>query len=358
MQSFTPDYRQIEQAARNQVAQRLPLYEHLISTRIMEKILNQPFASLLEGDPSEQRSFFRTYCRFFQEMGYDTVSYECCIGPIMPGSGSLGGHKPGEIRSRQDFDRYPWAEIPDLFFQRYSRHFDLLRQVMPPGMKAVGGPGNGIFECVQDVVGYMDLCYIGADDPDLYADLFQKVAETNLQIWQRFLALYSDLYCVLRFGDDLGFKSTTLLAAEDIRRYIIPGYRRIIQAVHAAGKPFLLHSCGNIFNIMEDLITDAGIDAKHSNEDQIAPFPVWVERYGDRIGNFGGIDTDAVCQLDAAAMRDYIHDVIRQCAGRGGFAFGSGNSIPDYVPVEGYLTMIRTIREFRGDPAGGVCLNQ
>ena len=36
---------------------------------------------------------------------------------------------------------------------------------------------------------------------------------------------------------------------------------------------------------MEDLITDVGIDAKHSNEDQIAPFPEWVRRYGDRIGN-------------------------------------------------------------------------
>lgn len=54
---------------------------------------------------------------------------------------------------------------------------------------------------------------------------------------------------------------------------------------------------------MDDLITGAAIDAKHSNEDQIAPFPEWVVRYGDRIGNFGGIDTDAVCRLSADEMQ-------------------------------------------------------
>ena len=100
---------------------------------------------------------------------------------------------------------------------------------------------------------------------------------------------------------------------------------------------------------MEDLINVAGIDAKHSNEDVIAPFPEWVERYGDRIGNFGGIDTDMVCRLSKPEMKEYILDVIQKCSHHGGFAFGSRNSIPDYVPVEGYLNMVEIVREYRGD---------
>lgn len=349
MKLFQPDYTQIVKAANNQVPDRLPLYEHIISTGKMEEILGCKFVSLKQGDRSDQKEYMRQYCRFFKEMGYDTVSFECCIGPVMPGSGALGSHVEGVIKTREDFNKYPWAEIPDRFFAAYSTQFDLLAEVMPAGMKAIGGPGNGIFECVQDIVGYTDLCYISVDDPQLYADLFRQVGRTNLEIFRRFLDRYSELFCVMRFGDDLGFKTTTLISAADIRTHIIPAYKAIIAEVHARGKPFLLHSCGNIFDIMEDLIAVAGIDAKHSNEDQIAPFPIWVERYGDRIGNFGGIDTDAVCALDAAAMREYIHDVIRQCAGKGGFAFGSGNSIPDYVPVSGYLQMVETVRKFRGD---------
>ena len=99
---------------------------------------------------------------------------------------------------------------------------------------------------------------------------------------------------------------------------------------------------------MEDLIA-AGIDAKHSNEDQIAKFPVWVERYGDRIGNFGGIDTDAVCRLSKPEMREYIAEVVAKSKGHGGFAFGSGNSIPRFVPVDQYLTMNEVVREIRGE---------
>ena len=349
MRHFEPDYRHIVNAARNIQAKRLPLYEHLICIGHMEKILGYEFSSLIQGDYADKQAFFRAYCDFFKTMGYDTVSFEGCIGPVMPGSGALGGHTDGVIKTKADFDRYPWDEIPLLFWRAYREQFDVLASVMPDGMKAIGGPGNGIFECVQDIIGFEDLCYIKIDDPELYADLFRKVGETNRLIWQQFLDGYRDLYCVMRFGDDLGFKSTTLLSADDIRDHIVPAYKQIIDLVHAKGRPFLLHSCGNIFNVMEDLIGTAGIDAKHSNEDQIARFPVWAEQYGDRIGNFGGIDTDAVCQLDRPDMQAYIQDVLTRCEGKGGIAFGSGNSIPDYVPIEGYINMVETVRTWRGE---------
>lgn len=347
--AFQPDYQNLILAARNVEVRRIPLYEHKIDPAVMEQITGTSFASLYNGDDGDLDEFFRHYCGFYQTMGYDTVSFEELIGPAMPGSGALGNHVKGVIQTREDYDRYPWEGICDAYFNMYSRTFEALRRNLPPGMKAVGGIGYGIFECVQDLVGYEDLCYLRADDPELYSLLFKKVGDTNLRIWERFLRTYGDAFCVCRFGDDLGFKSTTLLPPEEIRELIIPQYRRIVDAVHRAGKPFLLHSCGCIFDVMDDIIRDAGIDAKHSNEDQIAPFPVWVERYGERIGNFGGIDTDAVCRLDEKDMREYITDVVSKSSGHGGFAFGSGNSIPDYVPAQGFLWMNQIIRQLRGE---------
>jgi uroporphyrinogen decarboxylase len=349
MNDFNPDYHHILNAAKNIEAKRLPLYEHIISDGVMEKALNKQFKELYFGDEKDVSEYFRNYCNFFLKMGYDTVSFEQTIGPAMPGSGALGGHKPGVIKTREDFEKYPWDEIPDLYFKKYLVYFNALKENIPSGMKAIGGPGNGIFECVEDIVGFMDLCYISADDPELYADLFQAVGKVVYEIWRRFLIQFSDVYCVGRFGDDLGFKSMTLLSADDIRKHIIPQYQKIIELVHSYNKPFLLHSCGKIFDVMDDLINIAKIDAKHSNEDQIARFPVWVEKYGKKIGNFGGIDTDRVCRLGKVEMKEYILDVISQSTGHGGFAFGSGNSIPDYVPVEGYLNMIQIVREYRGE---------
>ena len=281
-------------------------------------------------------------------MGYDTISFEVCIGGALIDGGALGCHKKGAIQTRADFERYPFDEIPRLYRERFDDHFRALKEVLPPGMKAVDGVGNGVFELVQDLVGYMDLCFLSADDPELYADLFTRVGRMSLTIWEDFMKRHSDAYCVLRFGDDLGYKSNTLISAEDIRTHVIPAYKPIIDLVHRYQKPFLLHSCGNIFSVMEDLI-GAGIDAKHSNEDQIAKFPVWVEKYGDRIGNFGGIDTDAVCRLSKPEMKDYISEVVAKSKGHGGFAFGSGNSISYYVPVAQYIAMNEAVREIRGE---------
>ena len=345
---FEPDYTILADAARNRERERFPLYEHKIDPLVMERVTGTQFAALYGGAERELDEFFTHYCAFYRNMGYDTVSFEELIGPAMPGSGALGEHVKGVIQCRADFEAYPWDGICDTYFTMYGPKFEALRRNMPAGMKAVGGVGYGIFECVQDLVGYEDLCYMRADDPELYEDMFLRVGENNLRIWQRFLREYGDIYCVCRFGDDLGFKSTTLLPPDEIRKLILPQYRRIIDAVHTAGKPFLLHSCGCIFDVMEDIIA-VGIDAKHSNEDQIAPFPVWVERYGDRIGNFGGIDTDAICLLDRQAMFEYIKNVVKLSVGHGGFAFGSGNSIPDYVPAEGYLSMNWAARTLRGD---------
>lgn len=353
MKEFSPNYNNVVKAARNIEPDRIPLYEHFISVDLMEKIMNKKFADLSYGNRSDKREFFKKYCEFYKFMGYDTVTFEQCIGPIMPGSGALGQHKPGVIKTRKDFDLYPWDRIPEMFFEAYSEDFELLGEEMPEGMKAVGGPGNGIFECVQDIVGYTDLCFISADDPELYNDLFKAVGDVMCKIWEEFLKRYEDTYCLCRFGDDLGFKSTTLISPEDIKTKIIPQYTRIIKLVHDYHKPFLFHSCGNIFNVMEDLISIAKIDAKHSNEDAIAPFSEWVDRYGDRIGNFGGVDTDHLCRKSVAEIRYIVKEVMSYLKGHGGFAIGSGNSIPDYVPVEGYLAMVEAARDARGERPRG-----
>jgi uroporphyrinogen decarboxylase len=350
MENFLPNYQHLIDACNNIETARTPLYEHIIAPEVMEKILNREFAGLINGDDTDKKEHFSHYCRFFYEMGYDTVSYECCIGPAMPGSGALGGHQPGVIKNRRDFESYPWEQIPGFFFEKYAKNFEIMGTCLPKGMKAVGGPGNGVFELVQDVVGYEQLCLISLDDPELYKDLFCTVGTMMRHIWTEFLRRFSDLYAVSRFGDDLGFKASTLLSPDDIRTHIIPQYKSIVSVIHSYGKPFLYHSCGKIFPVMDDIIAIAHIDAKHSNEDSIAPFSEWVDRYGDRIGNFGGVDMDHLCSKTEQEITRLVNDVMRCCSkGKGGFAIGSGNSIPDYVPPEGYLAMVNAARSFRGE---------
>ena len=173
--SFLPDYKNVENAARNLPSARIPLYEHLIAASFMERVTGEKFAHLHQGSYEDKLRFFQHYNAFWRDMGYDTVSYECCMSSILPGGGALGGHIKGVIQTREDFEKYPWDSLADLYFSTFSDDFKALRETMPEGMRAIGGVGNGVFEMVQDLVGLEDLCYMKVDDEELYVDLFQKV---------------------------------------------------------------------------------------------------------------------------------------------------------------------------------------
>jgi uroporphyrinogen decarboxylase len=350
---FEPDYNNLILAAKNQKPKRMPLYEHIISGKIIEQITGKKLYNDTGNRKSDIIEYYKNFNAFFKLMGYDAVCFELSSAACMPGSGSLGGHKDGEIKTQADCDKYEWDKIPEIYFSEargYPLHIECMREAIPAGMKLVGGVANGIFECVQDVVGYMDLCYIKSDDPDLYKTLFRKVGEMLYKIWDRFTDLYDDLFCVYRFGDDLGYKLSPMLSPDDIRAYIIPEYVKIISMIkRKTGKPFLLHSCGNLDLIMDDLIYTVKIDSRHSNEDVIMPFVDMVKKYGDRIGLFGGIDTDALCDVSGIDIESYTHAVVDPIKDKGGIAIGSGNSITDYVSVDRYAKMNEIVRKLRGE---------
>ena len=344
MKEFQPDYTNLVESAKNREVKRTPLYEHSVGYGVIETITGKKL------DFGDAKSLYTDYCNFFKNMGYDTVSFECGVVDILLEGGRLTGHRDPIITSVEELDKYPFEENIERFKKAYYPIMKTLIGCLPDGMKLVGGVGYGVFEVVQDLVGYENLCLIKYDDPTLYRLLFQRVGDMMFAIWKDFLKNFADGYCVLRFGDDLGYKSNTMLPKDDIIENILPQYKRIVDEVHSYGKPFLLHSCGCLFDVMPDIIARVGIDAKHSNEDDIAPFRKWVDLFGDKIGNFGGMDTDNLVRMDTAAIAEKVGDIYRYCSkGHGGFAFGSGNSVPDYVDAEKYMTMVETHRKLRGD---------
>lgn len=345
--TFQPDYHHMLDVMANKRPSRLPFYEHKVDPLIMEQVLGEKFADLINGDEADLTAFFEHYGRFYQQMTYDTISYEITLTRSLPGHGAIYGGMVGPIQTRDDFEKYPWDEIPALYWANAAPKFEALGRTMPPGMKALGGIGNGVFELSEDLVGFQQLAYMMVDDPELFTDLFRKIGDLFVNIWTTFLEKYGEHYAVCRFGDDLGFKTSTLVSPRTIRKHIIPQYQRIISMIKDAGKPFLWHSCGKIFSVMDDAIA-LGINAKHSNEDTIAPYDEWITRYGNRIGLLGGIDVDLICRDDPQAVFELVVErgtKYRQMAN--GYALGSGNSIPDYVPVDGYLAMIRAGQHIR-----------
>ena len=96
-----------------------------------------------------------------------------------------------------------------------------------------------------------------------------------------------------------------------------------------------------MYKVMDDLIDDVGIDAKHSFEDKILPVEEVYRRWGDRIAVLGGVDMDVLGRGTEERVRARTRQILEVCGVKGtGYCLGTGNSVVNFIPVQNYLAML------------------
>jgi len=315
-----PDFEQFRKAVmRDGRPDYVPFYELFANVEIQEAVLGKPVPDRV------------TSMEFYHKAGYDYV-------PTWPGidlpGGSLIDRSTGyPIKDWETFDAYPWPSPDSISFAEY----EFTGPLLPDGMKMVAQTG-GIFETAEKLVGYEQLCFMLVDQPDLAEAVFERL-DVLYQAMYRGMADFEDVGALV-ISDDLGFKTQTMISPDDLRRYVFPRHTKLAEIAHAKGKPCLLHCCGNLSEVMDDIIEYVGIDAKHSYEDAILPVTEAKKLFGHRIGILGGFDVHRLCISTEQEVRAYTRKLIEECGSDGGYCLGSGNSIAKFVPVENYLAML------------------
>lgn len=308
---------------------------------LFEFFLNTPLDERLTGERlppgADAVVWNRLNLHAYHRAGYDYVTIR--TGLEFP-KGAVHREKTKSlnegavIHDRASFEAYPW---PDSAACDYSA-IDILRRELPPGMKFIGfGPG-GVLENLIEYVGFDALCFMLVDDPDLVQDIVDAIGSRLVAHYET-MGQFDEVGAMIS-NDDWGFRTQTMLAPDAMRRYIVPWHRKIAAAIHGCGRPAILHSCGNLREVMDDIVDVCGYDAKHSFEDGIMPVEEAYAAFGDRIAILGGIDVDFLCRSTPEAVRARSRGMLDLAEPRGGYALGSGNSIPEYVPQENYLAMI------------------
>ena len=240
----------------------------------------------------------------------------------------------GPITTWDEFHAYPWPDPQ----AATTRALEWYERNLPDDMCVIGSGGFAHFaEYLTWMMGYETLCYALYDQRDLVA----AIAERLMGLFEVVLArmLEFERVKIIWGSDDMGFRSATLISPADLREFVFPGHERMAEMSHAAGRPYLLHACGNLSEVMEDLIVDVGIDAKHSFEDTIESVIDAKQLYGDRIALLGGIDVDFLCRADIASIRERVRRTLDACLPGGGYCLGTGNSVANYIPLDHYLAM-------------------
>lgn len=291
---------------------------------------------------------------FFQMLGYDYSPV--WIGPgygerrittndtaeLTGGTRSFADENHGIIESRGDYDSYKWPEPEEWQISGVKG----MARYLPDGMKLIVSL-KGIFESVMYLMSLVPLCYAIHEDEQLVVDIFENVGNTHCAMINKCL----DTMDLSKIGavclcEDMGFVQGTFLPPEIMRKYVFPWMKKFTQIVHAYDLPLIMHACGNLEKVMDDLIDYVGIDAKQSFEDKYLTITDAKKRYGKRIAVVGGIDVNFLCVSSEEQVRQYVRDALKICMEGGGYALGTGNSVPNYIPYINYLAMLDEGRKF------------
>ncbi len=313
----------------------VPFYELFADNEVVEAILGRPAVTLED------------HVEYAVKLGYDYVG--AGVGNLVfPQKGlavtddTAGTSRKkrlyrlssiSTIESWEDFEKYPW---PDPAKADYSS-LERLEKIIPEGMKAIVLTGH-VLEQPMGILGYEPLCYMMADDPELVEAIFQKNGEIYEAIYKACAQM--DVIGAMLISDDLGFKTAPMLSPEALRKLVFPWYKRYVEICHEYDKPVILHSCGNLELIMDDLLDYCKIDAKHSYEDTIMPVTDFKKKYGDRVSVLGGIDVHFLCTATEDEVRKRTRETLEACMPGGGYGLGTGNSVANYIPVRNFLAML------------------
>ncbi len=313
---------------------RPTLFEFFLNARLHER-LGGPLDETLGEDAGSVQVI-----RAFMAAGYDYATMHASTfgfpGGTRRHAASVSQSEGAVIGSRADFEAYAWPEPDDHPIDRLDR----LAGHLPAGARFIVPGPSGVLENAIHLVGYEQLCLMVLDDPELAGDVFDAVGSRLVRYYE--LAAPHPAVGACISNDDWGHKTQTALPPALMRRFVFPWHTRIVAAIHAAGKPAILHSCGARHEIIDDIV-GIGFDAVHSFEDGIQPIEAAYEQLSDRLALMGGIDVDFLCRAPLDAIRARVEAMIDATACRG-WAVGSGNSIPYYVPDEAYLAMIDAAR--------------
>ncbi len=332
MEKRIPEFDNVLCVLRRECPVRPTLFELFMNMPLYEAVNGRKFSG------TDMLSELHFTAEAFAKLGYDYVTAHACrMGfPTKERAhlDTVSLNEGGLVSDWESYDNYPWPD-PDRY--DYS-HLKEIKNHLPGNMKLmVMGPG-GVLENVTAIVGYENLCYMLYEDPDLTKALFDQVGQRLLRYYEH--ALQYDAVGFICSNDDWGFNTQTFLSPAQMREYVFPWHKRFVDLAHAAGRPILLHSCGNLRDVMVDVIA-MGYDVKHSFEDGIQPVEEAYEKYHDRIAIAGGIDVDFICRESEEAIRLRVRAMMERTDKRGGYLVGTGNSVPPYIPKNKYLAMVK-----------------
>jgi uroporphyrinogen decarboxylase len=246
--------------------------------------------------------------------------------------------------------------LPEPTLEGHS--FPLVSQFLPPGWEqaAQGEIGrerdrfliiclSGIFEPSWGLRGFESLLEDMVINPGFVEELLERM--TNLLVGLLDVYLELPIDGILMY-DDWGGQRGSLFGRTRWLHYIKPHVQRVYQRIHAAGKIAIAHCCGNIVDIIPDLI-EAGLDVLESVQPEaMDPFAL-KKQFGRHLNFWGGLGTQKLIPFGTPSeIRAQVKRLCSEMGKGGGYILAPAKPLMPETPTDNAIAVMSAFLEEAG----------
>lgn len=248
-----------------------------------------------------------------------------------------------EIDEIDELDRWTWPDpeaitlldaASQIIDQDTGRHF------ITPNF------GFALFERAWSLRGFEKLNIDLALNPDYVNELLGRITDIQVALAKRFLQLGVDGGY---FGDDYGAQKGMLFSPRTWRMLIKPHLKRMFAVFREAGLPVILHSDGDIAQILPDLV-EIGLTVLNPIQPEVLDFQWLKSTFGGRLAFYGGVSTQTVLPLGTPSeVKSAARGAIQTLAGEGtGLVIAPSHRLTSDIPLANVEALLEVFTEMEG----------
>jgi uroporphyrinogen decarboxylase len=326
------------------VCKRPPLFDFHVAVQHKQAILGRPIQTAADD------------VAFWEQAGYDYVHAPIYLPvpelrqameaeKLSSGSSTTGSCRQiisdlGAYRSRM----WAWQQLAEGDRSLVQENLDYLKrqaEALPDGMKLIFHVAD-IFTYAWEMIGFNNLCYASLDDPEFVGCVINDLGMACRQLVEISLEALGDAVGSILYSDDIAYTEGLMLGPDFFREHLFGHIAAIVELGRRIDVPLIYHSDGKLYDVFDDLARIGVRGIQPLEPKSMDPLKIKTDWPG-RFCLIGNIDLDLMATGSPEDVAAHVREKIDRLNQGGGYIVGVSNTVPHYVRLENYLTMIQTV---------------